>query len=123
MRNEITLANAGRLSPFAQQIAATENISSILTGTVLAVEGNNVKVDFGSLGDEPKWIPYARAVSNYFYSMSDVGDTVFVYHETGDRNKILCLGSRHVNESPDFGRYQDKMLTADNRMVKIVAKN
>ena len=50
MRNEITLANAGRLSPFAQQIVATQNISSILTGTVLAVEGNNVKVDFGSLG-------------------------------------------------------------------------
>ncbi len=50
LRNEITLANAGRLSPFAQQIVATQNISSILTGTVLAVEGNNVKVDFGSLG-------------------------------------------------------------------------
>ena len=118
LRNELTLANAEGLSPSAEQFFATENISSILTGTVLEVDGNNVKVDFGSAGDAPRWIPYAHAVSNYFYSMPDEGDTVFVYYETGDSDKILCLGSRHVNDSPDFGRYQDKMLTADNRMVK-----
>lgn len=118
LRNELTLANAEGLSPSAEQFFATENISSILTGTVLEIDGNNVKVDFGTAGDQPRWIPYAHAVSNYFYSMPDVGDTVFVYYETGDSSKILCLGSRHVNDSPDFGRYQDKMLTADNRMVK-----
>ena len=50
--------------------------------------------------------------------MPDKGDTVFVYYETGDSDKIVCLGSKHVNDSPDFARYQDKMLTANNRMVK-----
>ncbi len=123
LRNEITLANEEGLSPSAEQTLSTESISSILTGTVLEVEGNNVKVDFGSKGDDPRWIPYAHAVSNYFYTMPDVGDTVFVYYETGDSDKILCLGSRHVNESPDFARYQDKMLTADNRMVKFGDKS
>ena len=123
VRNEITLANAEGLSPSAEQFFATENISSILTGKVLDIDGNNVMVDFGSAGDEPRWIPYAHAVSNYFYCMPDVDDTVFVYYETGDSDKILCLGSRHVNDSPDFGRYQDKMLTADNRMIKFGEKS
>ncbi|MCM1184797.1 MAG: DUF6531 domain-containing protein, partial [Roseburia sp.] len=122
LRNELTLANAEGLSPSAEQFFATENISSILTGTVLEIDGNNVKVDFGAAGDEPRWIPYAHAVSNWFYSMPDEGDTVFVYYETGDSDKIVCLGSRHVNDSPDFDRYRDKMLTADNRMIRFGAR-
>lgn len=118
LQNEITLANEEGLSPSVSQLAGVARRSSILTGTVLAVDGTNVKVDFGAAGDAPRWIPYAHAVSNYFYSMPDVGDSVFVYYETGDSDKIVCLGSKHVNDSPDFARYQDKMLTADNRMVK-----
>ena len=55
--------------------------------------------------------------------MPDIGDTVVVYYETGDSDKIVCIGSRHVNDSPDFKRYQDKMLTADNRMLKFGDKS
>ncbi|MCH5345239.1 MAG: RHS repeat protein [Acetatifactor sp.] len=118
VKNQITLANEEGLLPSAQQSMGGTKRSSILTGTVLEVEGNNVKVDFHSPTDTPRWIPYAHAVSNYFYSMPDQGDTVYVYYETGDSEKVVCLGSKHVNPSPDFNRYQDKMLTADNRMIQ-----
>lgn len=123
LQNEITLCNEEGIKASVSQSAGVTRRSSILTGTVLAVEGTNVQVDFGSSGDAPRWIPYAHAVSNYFYSMPDEGDTVFVYYETGDSDKIVCLGSKHVNESPDFGNYKDKMLTANNRMVKFGDKS
>lgn len=118
LHNAITLANEEGLKPPVFQSQGTTRRSSILTGTVLEVDGTNIKAKFQSPEDTPRWIPYANAVNNYFYCMPDIGDTVFVYYETGDSDKIVCLGSRHVNDSPDFGRYQDKMLTADNRMVK-----
>lgn len=41
---------------------------------------------------------------------------------TGNSEKIVFLGSRHVNQSPDFANYQDKMLTANNRMIKFSGK-
>ncbi len=123
VQNEITLANEEGIGPSAEQKMGTEKHSSILTGTVLEIDKTNVKVDFGSKQDEPRWVPYAHAINNYFYTMPDVGDTVFVYYETGDSDKIVCLGSKHVNESPDFARYQDKMLTANNRMIKFGEKS
>ncbi len=116
--NEITLANREGNFPSAAQSMKDTGRSSILTGEVLAVEGTMVQVDFHSPGDEPRWIPYASSSSNYFYSMPDVHDTVFVYYETGDSGRIVCLGSRHVNDSPDFGNYKNKMLTAENRMIR-----
>ena len=97
--------------------------NSILTGTVVEIEGTNVQVDFGTPGDRPRWIPYACASSNYLYAMPDKGDKVFVYYETGDREKLVCLGSKHVNQSPDFAHYKDKMLTANNRMLKFSGKD
>lgn len=118
LQNEITLSNEEGLQPPAEQSAGNTSRSSILTGTVLEVEGTNIKVEFPSRNDTPRWIPYANTANNYFYCMPDVGDTVFVYYETGDSSKIVCLGSRHVRQSPDFDRYQDKMLTADNRMIQ-----
>lgn len=122
LQNEITLVNKEGVMPEASVSLQTLTRSGVLTGTVLEVEGTLVKVDFGSPGDAPRWIPYANAVNNYFYCMPDVGDSVFVYYETGDSDRIVCLGSRHVRQSPDFGRYQDKMLTANNRMIKFGEK-
>ena len=122
VENQITLANEEGLSPAASKVMGGMGRSSILTGTVLKVEGTNVLVDFHSPNDTPRWVPYANAVSNYFYCMPDEKDTVYVYYETGDSDKVVCLGSRHVNQSPDFAQYQDKMLTADNRMIKFEEK-
>ncbi len=122
VENQITLANEEGLLPAASTIMDGIGHSSILTGTVLKVKGTNILVDFHSPNDMPRWVPYANAVSNYFYCMPDEGDTVYVYYETGDSDRIVCLGSRHVNQSADFARYQDKMLTADNRMIKFEEK-
>ncbi|WP_207650876.1 RHS repeat-associated core domain-containing protein [Anaerocolumna jejuensis] len=120
--NEVTLVHGEGVMPEAARSQGTTKHSSILTGTVTAVDGTNVMVDFHTPGDTPRWMPYASAVSNYFYSMPDIGDTVFVYYETGDSEKVVCLGSRHVNESPDFSNSKNKMMTANNRMVKFAEK-
>ncbi|RDY27788.1 hypothetical protein, partial [Lachnotalea glycerini] len=120
--NRITLVNAEGVMPEVSRSQGTTKRSSILTGTVTAIDGTNVKVDFHTPNDAPRWMPYASPVSNYFYSMPDIGDTVFVYYETGDSEKIVCLGSRHVNQSPDFSNTKNKMMTANNRMVKFAEK-
>ena len=116
--NIITLSNKEGVAPNVTASMGSMGRNSILTGEVLAVEGTMVQVDFHSPGDPPRWIPYASASSNYFYSMPDVHDTVFVYYETGDSDRIVCLGSKHINDSPDFGDYKNKMLTANNRMLR-----
>ena len=116
--NTITLSNKEGVAPNVAASMGSMGRNSILTGEVLAVEGTMVQVDFHSPGDAPRWIPYASASSNYFYSMPDVHDTVFVYYETGDSDRIVCLGSKHVNDSPDFGNYKNRMLTANNRMIR-----
>ncbi len=118
IQNELTLVGESGIGPSADQSMQAQGIQSILTGTVVEIDGNMVQVDFGEEGDSPRWVPYANTVNNYFYCMPDKGDTVFVYYETGDSDKMVCLGSKHVNDSPDFDRYQDKMLTANNRMIK-----
>ena len=120
--NAITLVHGEGVVPEVSRSQGTTKRSSILTGTVTAVDGTNVMVDFSTPGDAPRWMPYASSVSNYFYSMPDIGDTVFVYYETGDSEKIVCLGSRHVNQSPDFSNPKNKMMTANNRMVKFAEK-
>lgn len=120
--NRITLTNQEGIIPSASQSMGVTKQCRILTGTVTDRDKTNVKVDFATLGDVPRWMPYAHGGSNYFYSMPDIGDRVFVYYETGDSEKIVCLGSRHVHDSPDFIQYKDKMLTANNRMIQFSEK-
>ena len=122
LQNEITLVNKEGLLPSAGQTMEAARQTGILRGKVLAVDGTNVQVDFGTPGDQPRWIPYANTVSNYFYCMPDTGDMVEVYYEMDAGERVVCLGSRHAGDNPDFGRYQDKMLTAQNRMVKFGEK-
>ncbi len=120
--NEISFTSQEGAIPSVEQSKTKVKKTSILTGTVEAVEGTNVKVRFTGSGDSPRWIPYANAVSNYFYTMPDEGDTVYVYYESDDSDKIVCLGSKHVNPSPDFDEPKNKMLTANNRMIKFAEK-
>ena len=120
--NTITLSNKEGAVPGASASLKNMGRNSILTGEVLAVDGTMVQVDFHSPNDTPRWIPYANSSSNYFYAMPDVHDTVFVYYETGDSDRIVCLGSKHVNDSPDFTDYQNRALTANNRMIRFASK-
>lgn len=120
--NEISVTSKEGAIPSAEQSKTGVKKTSILTGTVEAVEETNVKVKFAGSGDSPRWMPYANAVSNYFYTMPDEGDTVYVYYESDDSDKIVCLGSKHVNPSGDFAEPKNKMLTANNRMIKFSEK-
>ena len=117
LTNTLRLRHKEGAVPSMHQARSPITHTSILTGTVKEISGTNVRVEFTG-PDDMRWIPYENLVSNYFYCMPDIGDTVFVYYEVGDSDKISCLGSRHVNDSPDFGVYQDKMLTANNKMIK-----
>ena len=90
--------------------------SNIISGQVLEVSGNDVKVRFDS-GSGDRWIPYASALSDCMYVMPDVGDTVFCYFEND--GVFVCLGSRHVDNSrSDFDRPEEKVLTSKNRMIR-----
>ena len=62
---------------------APQETSSVLTGTVTAVSGNQIQVamDSEAGGGGQTWIPYESFLSNSFYCMPDVGDTVFIYYE------------------------------------------
>ncbi|MDE6052412.1 MAG: hypothetical protein K2G55_01330, partial [Lachnospiraceae bacterium] len=126
LQNEITLANAEGLTPSEDQIMEAGSISRILKGTVHAVEGNYVQVEFENKEKNLQWIPYVHTAGNYFYTMPDVGDKVSVYYEAvkgeKDNARVVCTGSFHEKDHQDFARYQDKMLTANNRMVKFGSK-
>ena len=50
--------------------------------------------------------------------MPDVGDTVYCYYE--NNGTIVCLGSRYpAAGSPDFEKPKEKVLTANNRMIRL----
>ena len=93
------------------------NSSSVISGSVLAVSGTNVQVAFsdGSAGGV-RWVPYCSFLGNDFYCMPDVGDTVYCYYE--NNGTIVCLGSRHTADSPDFEKPEEKVLTANNCMIR-----
>ena len=95
-----------------------QSVSSVVSGTVLDVAGTEVQVAFrdGTAGGV-RWIPYCSVFSNDFYCMPDIGDTVYCYYETD--GAVVCMGSRHVNtDSPDFGKPEEKVLTANNCMIR-----
>lgn len=126
LQNEITLANAEGLTPSEEQIIEAASFSRVLEGTVQAVKKNYVQVAFENEDNKPQWIPYVHTAGNYFYTMPDVGDKVSVYYEAvkgeKDSARVICTQSHHENDSPDFKRYQDKMFTGNNRMIKFGGK-
>lgn len=72
------------------------------------MDGTNVKVHFdvneSQSEAEACWIPYENSVNNYMYSMPDVGDRVFVYHEENGKKMaqgsvIMQAGRQGINSS------------------------
>ncbi|MFR4350182.1 MAG: RHS repeat-associated core domain-containing protein [Roseburia sp.] len=111
-------ASAG-VEGWGGQLSASVSASSVVSGTVLAVSGTDVQVQFadGRAGGV-RWIPYCSMIGNDFYCMPDEGDTVYCYYEND--GTILCLGSRHVQTgSPDFAKPDEKVFTANNRMIRL----
>ena len=115
------VAATGNLSarnPRSISGGSSQSVSSVVSGTVLDVAGTQVQVAFGDgTAGGVRWIPYCSVFSNDFYCMPDIGDTVYCYYETD--GTVVCMGSRHVNtDSPDFGRPEEKVLTANNCMIR-----
>ena len=116
LTNSVTLTYQGGAYPPVERSITTG--PSVVSGTVLAVSGNDVQVSFNAGGPGgPRWIPYANSISNECYCMPDVGDSVFCYYEND--GTVVCLGSKHVNTgAPDFSKPDEKVLTANNRMIR-----
>lgn len=62
-------------------------------------------------------MPYESSISNNFYCMPDIGDTVYIYYE--NNGKIVCLGSHHKNTShSDMQKPEEKVLTNRDKMIR-----
>ncbi len=93
--------------------------SNILQGRVTAVEGNEIQVQFDTDAGpgNAAWVPYESSISNNFYCMPDIGDTVYIYYE--NNGKIVCLGSHHKNTGhPDMQKPEEKVLTSRDKMIR-----
>ncbi|OUP07850.1 hypothetical protein B5F35_13930, partial [Anaeromassilibacillus sp. An200] len=100
----------------------TTLLSTVLTGEVLDVQGVLVLVKFSSDGPAAgtRWIPYESSIGNYFYCMPNIGDQVFAYYQND--GTIVCLGSKWNGEMPDFGNPKDRVLVAQEHMIKASEK-
>ncbi|MDE7322758.1 MAG: hypothetical protein K2N73_08460, partial [Lachnospiraceae bacterium] len=120
LTNRLWLGYSDSMRPSVEESTQPSFTSGVLQGTVLAVSGNQVQVQFDSEagGGSAMWLPYEAAISNSFYCMPDEGDRVFVYQEND--GKAVCLGSRHVETGrPDFMKPREDVLTNHDKMVKL----
>ena len=123
LENYITHAYEEAIKPTVAESTSPSNNKSVLTGTVQNVNGNQVQVQLdtdGGAGDMV-WTSYEASISNSFYCMPDIGDTVYLYYE--NNGNIVCLGSRHTNtDSPDFDKPKENVLTNHDKMIKLGEK-
>lgn len=120
LTNQIQVQKSSCTAPSYQSQATPSIASGIVTGTVTAVDGNQIQVQFdanGGIGGGLTWIPYESVISNSFYCMPDVGDKAFIYYE--NNGKIICMGSKRTNDShPDYDKPEEKVMTNHDKMIK-----
>ena len=123
--NHIKLGKTQDVRPTYKNASKKNIVSNIITGSVLAVNGTTIQVQFdadaGDMSGNCVDIPYESPISNSFYCMPDVGDKVFVYYE--NNGKIICMGSRRSStSSPDFDKPEEKVLTSYDKMLRMEGK-
>ena len=123
--NHIKLGKTQDVRPTYKNASKKNIVSNIITGSVLAVNGTTIQVQFdadaGDMSGNCVDIPYESPISNSFYCMPDVGDKVFVYYE--NNGKIICMGSRRSStNSPDFDKPEEKVLTSYDKMLRMEGK-
>ena len=123
--NHIKLGKTQDVRPTYKNASKRNIVSNIITGSVLAVNGTTIQVQFdadaGDMSGNCVDIPYESPISNSFYCMPDVGDKVFVYYE--NNGKIICMGSRRSStNSPDFDKPEEKVLTSYDKMLRMEGK-
>lgn len=100
LQNQIQVKKTSCSAPSYQSQAAPAIAGGIVTGTVTAVDGNQIQVQFdagGGIGGGQSWLPYESVLSNSFYCMPDVGDKAFIYYE--NNGKIICMGSKRTSDA------------------------
>ncbi|MCR5756863.1 MAG: DUF6531 domain-containing protein, partial [Selenomonas sp.] len=120
--NHLQLVNKEGCRVDARTELQDRNRGRYLTGKIIAVDGTNVKVHFDvdESQDESEacWIPYENIVNNYMYSMPDVGDKVFVYHE--ENGKKMAQGSHRTSTDgdSDYDMPENRSLTSTNNLLQ-----
>lgn len=121
--NRLTLAHPEGCRPDSETSAGVLNQGDAIKGEIIRVQGTQIKVHFYCDAEQDEatamWLPFENTMNNYFYSMPDEGDEVFVYYE--NNGKAVALGSRRAN-SATHGDYVDpasKMLNSTNKMLKM----
>lgn len=123
LENYITHAYEEGIHPTVAESVQPSGNKSVLTGTVQNINGNQIQVQLdtdGGAGDMV-WAPYESSISNSFYCMPDIGDTVYLYYE--NNGNLVCLGSKHQNtDSPDFQKPKENTLTNHDKNIKLGEK-
>ncbi|MCR5438121.1 MAG: hypothetical protein K6F01_01490 [Selenomonas sp.] len=120
--NHLQLVNKEGCRVDAQAELQDRNNGHYLAGKIIAVDGTNVKVYFdvdeSQSEAEACWIPYENIVNNYMYSMPDVGDRVFVYHE--ENGKKMAQGSHRTSTDgdSDYDTPENRSLTSTNNLLQ-----
>ncbi|AJQ29481.1 RHS repeat-associated core domain-containing protein [Pelosinus fermentans] len=121
--NRLTLAHLEGCRPDREKSAGALNQRDAIKGKIIRVQGTQIKVHFYCDAEQDEatamWLPFENTMNNYFYSMPDEGDEVFVYYE--NNGKAVALGSRRAN-SATHGDYVDpasKMMNSTNKMLKM----
>lgn len=94
-----------------------------LTGKVLAVENNNVQVQFDCDKKQDKndalKIPYESAVSNYLYTMPDEKDEVFVYVDNLRQSAMGSLRTKAASDDAKKKSFKTKISSMNFDAEKI----
>ena len=123
--NTVKIGKTNDVRPTQQASVSKTFVSNILTGSVLAVNGTTIQVQFdadaGDMSGNCVDVPYESAISNSFYCMPDIGDKVYIYYE--NNGKIVCLGSSRSNTTgTDYDTPEEKVLTSQDKMVRFASK-
>lgn len=110
--NEIILRHKEGCRASAENVIRNLEKFYYLTGAVLESKENNVKVQFDcdqkQSKDEAQTIPYESTMSNYFYTMPDEKEEVFVYADNFRNSAMGAIRKKNVSDAPDKKSFKIK---------------
>jgi hypothetical protein len=121
--NRLTLAHPEGCRPDSQASIGALNKGDSIKGKIIRVQGAQIKVHFHCDAEQDEgtamWLPYENTMNNYYYTMPDEGDEVFVYYE--NNGKAVAWGSRRANSAThqDYVDPASKMMNSTNKMLKM----
>ncbi|SDL50114.1 RHS repeat-associated core domain-containing protein [Dendrosporobacter quercicolus] len=127
VENRLTLSHPEGCRPDSRTSAGALNQHDAIKGKIIRVQGTHIKVHFYCDPEQDEasamWLPFENTMNNYFYSMPDEGDEVFVYYE--NNGKAVALGSRRSNSAShqDYVDPASKMLNSTNKMLKMTPES